>query len=137
MGSARLREAAAPGPGDHLIICQGEQSRAAEVVVAVGARVVAEAKPIAERNGSAGLTERAAADRNAAGQADAARKRQGTRAGLRQVAAAIDGLENVTLSLWLKTRLPLSSTLLVPPIEAPLPPLPICSAPAPTVVTPL
>ena len=45
--------------------------------------------------------------------------------------------ENVTTSPWLKTRLPLSSTPLVLPIEAPLPPLPTWSVPAEIVVPPL
>ena len=44
---------------------------------------------------------------------------------------------NVTASPWLKTRLPLSNTLLVPPIEAPLPPLPTWSVPAEIVVLPV
>ena len=44
--------------------------------------------------------------------------------------------ENVAASLWLKTRLPLSTTPLVPPIEAPLPPLPTCSVPLEIVVPP-
>ena len=45
--------------------------------------------------------------------------------------------ERVTLSPWLKIRLPLSKMLLVAPIEAPLPPLPICSEPAAIVVAPM
>ena len=35
----------------------------------------------------------------------------------------------VTVSAWLKTSAELSRTPEVPPIEAPLPPLPICSVP--------
>ena len=46
-------------------------------------------------------------------------------------------LLNVTLSALLKTRLALSRTMEVLPIEAPLPPLPICRVPPLTVVLPL
>ena len=64
-------------------------------------------------------------------------KRQNARAGLRQAAAAADEPPKVELSVWLKTRLPLSRHAALLPIDAPLPPLPTCSVPAEIVVLPL
>ena len=78
-----------------------------------------------------------AGDRRAARVGVAARKRQDARAGLRQAAVAADDAAEGRGGGRLKTRLPLSSTPLLLPSAAPLPPLPTCSVPAEIVVPPL
>ena len=47
------------------------------------------------------------------------------------------GTLSVVLSAWLKMKMPLFVTPLVPPSDAPLPPLPIWSVPLEIVVAPV
>ena len=80
--------------------------------------------------------ERAGGDGRSAAVGVAARQGQNARPiCVRLPVPLMDG-ENITASPWLKTRLALSNTPLVPPIEAPLPPLPTCNVPAEIVVPP-